>query len=38
MDEVFKTLKKLNIEYKVINHEPVFTVKNAQKIKMATIS
>lgn len=33
MDEVFKTLKKLNVEYKVINHEPVFTVKNAQKIK-----
>ena len=31
MDEVFKTIKKLNIEYKVINHEPVFIVKNAQK-------
>lgn len=33
MDEIFKTLNDLNIEYEVVNHEPVFTVTEAQKIK-----
>lgn len=33
MDEIFKTLNNLNIEYEVVNHEPVFTVTEAQKIK-----
>ena len=33
MDEVFNILNKLEIKYEILNHEPVFTVKEAEKIK-----
>lgn len=33
MDKVIEVLKKLNIEYEIIEHAPVYTVEEAENIE-----
>lgn len=34
MDEVFKTLDKLNIKYKIFNHKAIYTVEEADDLSL----